>query len=328
MEIMVANQIARNVLGLQPSDTRLPDALANQFGVRRQDLATRGSTHIFQFTLSLERHDVGSMHLEVTYAPAVLNREEVFFCAITDMTEHHRAERLLREAKRTSEEAARAKVNFFASMSHEIRTPLASLVGNIELVALGPLAAEQQARVRAMQVSAKGLLQVVNDVLDFSKIDVGELSLSEEWTSITDLLCRIAVLVHEVGLAGRGPQRTRRGAHTGIGLLASGCRASGGDLLRQLLLDHLAQAARHARHHLRPLLVEQLRAQVALFAVHQAAFHAGAAHALEQLLHEQGFKLARRFLDGRAGILARLGIEAVQRLGIDGQAALIRQAQG
>ncbi|MBM2768369.1 hybrid sensor histidine kinase/response regulator [Burkholderia anthina] len=192
MEIMVANQIARNVLGLQPSDTRLPDALANQFGVRRQDLATRGSTHIFQFTLSLERHDVGSMHLEVTYAPAVLNREEVFFCAITDMTEHHRAERLLREAKRTSEEAARAKVNFFASMSHEIRTPLASLVGNIELVALGPLAAEQQARVRAMQVSAKGLLQVVNDVLDFSKIDVGELSLSEEWTSITDLLCRIA----------------------------------------------------------------------------------------------------------------------------------------
>ena len=84
------------------------------------------------------------------------------------------------------------KVNFFASMSHEIRTPLASLVGNIELVALGPLAAEQQARVRAMQVSAKGLLQVVNDVLDFSKIDVGELSLSEEWTSITDLLCRIA----------------------------------------------------------------------------------------------------------------------------------------
>ncbi|WP_193101113.1 hybrid sensor histidine kinase/response regulator [Burkholderia sp. Z1] len=192
MEIMVANQLARNLLGLQPSDTRLPETLAGQFGVRRQDVSTKGGTHIFQFTFSLERSKGGSMHLEITYAPAVLDREEVLFCAITDMTEHHRAERLLREAKRTSEEAARAKVNFFASMSHEIRTPLASLVGNIELVALGPLAAEQQARVRAMQSSAKGLLQVVNDVLDFSKIDVGELSLSEEWASITDLLCRIA----------------------------------------------------------------------------------------------------------------------------------------
>ncbi|WP_321790039.1 hybrid sensor histidine kinase/response regulator [Burkholderia pyrrocinia] len=192
MEIMVANQLARNLLGLHSADTHLPEALAGQFGVRRQDVSTKGGTHIFQFTFSLERDKGGSMHLEITYAPAVLDREEVFFCAITDMTEHHRAERLLREAKRTSEDAARAKVNFFASMSHEIRTPLASLVGNIELVALGPLAAEQQARVRAMQVSAKGLLQVVNDVLDFSKIDVGELSLSEEWTSTTDLLCRIA----------------------------------------------------------------------------------------------------------------------------------------
>jgi two-component system capsular synthesis sensor histidine kinase RcsC len=78
-------------------------------------------------------------------------------------------------------------------MSHELRTPLSSLVGNIELVARGPLAAEQFERVRAMQSSAEGLLQIVNDVLDFSKIDVGELTLFEEWGSLADLIDRIAM---------------------------------------------------------------------------------------------------------------------------------------
>jgi two-component system capsular synthesis sensor histidine kinase RcsC len=192
LEIMVAKQITRNVLGLSQADSQLPDALRNEFNAQRKDISQNRDTLIFQFPFSLERNDDNSVHLEFTYAPATLNREEIFFCAIVDMTEHHRAQQLLREAQLTSEAAAKAKVNFFASMSHEIRTPLSSLVGNIELVALGPLAPEQQARVRAMQVSAKGLLQVVNDVLDFSKIDVGELSLSEEWASATDLLGRIA----------------------------------------------------------------------------------------------------------------------------------------
>ncbi|MCS3392259.1 ATP-binding protein [Burkholderia thailandensis] len=192
LEIMVANQIARSVLGLTSADTRLPEALCSEFSMQRgEDALLNRNSHIYQFPFSLERepHDV---HLEITYAPARLSHEEVFFCAIADMTEHHRAEQVLREAKLTTEAAAKAKVNFFASMSHEIRTPLSSLVGNIELVALGPLAPEQRERVRAMQVSAEGLLQVVNDVLDFSKIDIGELSLSEEWRSMTELLSRLA----------------------------------------------------------------------------------------------------------------------------------------
>ncbi|PLP99417.1 ATP-binding protein [Cupriavidus pauculus] len=104
-----------------------------------------------------------------------------------------RAQRLLHEARLATEAAARARVAFFASMSHEIRTPLASLLGNMELVALGRLAPEQQMRVAAMQVSAEGLLQIVNDVLDFSKIDVGAISIETEPVSVTALLGRIAI---------------------------------------------------------------------------------------------------------------------------------------
>ncbi|BDB26894.1 hypothetical protein Tamer19_66000 [Cupriavidus sp. TA19] len=104
-----------------------------------------------------------------------------------------RAQQLLHEARLASEAAAKAKVAFFASMSHEIRTPLSSLLGNMELVALGTLGPEQRARVSAMQVSAEGLLQIVNDVLDFSKLDVGAMRLAEEPVVVTELLGRIAI---------------------------------------------------------------------------------------------------------------------------------------
>ena len=196
LKIVVANQIARNLLGLDATTTRLPDALRSEFEKRSNDEGmVAGPTKVYQFPFSHELDGRSRIHLEVTYSPAVLKREDVLLCTIADISGHVEARQILREAKLTSDAAARAKVSFFASMSHEIRTPLASLVGNIELVALGPLAPEQDARVRAMQVSAMGLLQVVNDVLDFSKIDVGEMRLTEEWASITDTLERV-VLAH------------------------------------------------------------------------------------------------------------------------------------
>ncbi|HEY1608874.1 MAG TPA: histidine kinase dimerization/phospho-acceptor domain-containing protein, partial [Paraburkholderia sp.] len=178
LQIVVANPIVRNVLGLGPNDTRLPDALQREFDARGAPEGSESETVISQFSFAMKRAPDDDVHLEITYAPATLDRGDVYFCAMTDITARHRAEQILLEAKRTAEDTAKAKVAFFASMSHELRTPLASLVGNIELIGLGPLAPEQHERVRAMQSSAKGLLQIVNDVLDFSKIDVGELALS------------------------------------------------------------------------------------------------------------------------------------------------------
>ncbi|HKT99811.1 MAG TPA: ATP-binding protein [Paraburkholderia sp.] len=193
-EIVIANQIVHNVLGLDPHATRLPGALCVEFEKHMPYAPSQGAdTPIHVLPFSLVREDGENVHLEITYAQASMNRESVMFCAFADMSKHYEAERLLREAKRTSDEAARGKVSFFAAMSHEIRTPLASLVGNIELVARGPLAPEQEARVQAMQISSSELLQIVSDVLDFSKIDVGAMTLSEEPESIAALLVRIAL---------------------------------------------------------------------------------------------------------------------------------------
>ncbi|WP_175945657.1 HAMP domain-containing sensor histidine kinase [Caballeronia sp. BCC1704] len=194
LHVIAANQIARSLFDLSETSASLPAGLRDAFHAHGTAPAEDGhDAAIRQLHYTLDKPDAGTLHLKVSYAAAVVNKTNVFFCAIADITEHREVERLLREAKESSDAAAKAKLSFFASMSHEIRTPLSSLVGNLELVALGPLAAEQEARVHAMQASASALLQVVNDVLDFSKMDIGEMRLSEEWGSIRALVVRVMV---------------------------------------------------------------------------------------------------------------------------------------
>lgn len=100
-----------------------------------------------------------------------------------DITHKKIQEEELRRAKDAAESADRLKSAFLASMSHELRTPLNSIIGftGILLQKLpGPLNAEQEKQMGMVQTSARILLDLINDVLDISKIEAGQLELSLE----------------------------------------------------------------------------------------------------------------------------------------------------
>ncbi|MBI5625989.1 MAG: PAS domain S-box protein [Nitrosomonadales bacterium] len=99
----------------------------------------------------------------------------------------HLAERVM---ERTAQllYANLAKDSFLATMSHEIRTPLGGMLGMLELIGLSRLDREQREMLLAARDSGRSLLRIVNDILDWSKIEAGKLELVPQAASISELL--------------------------------------------------------------------------------------------------------------------------------------------
>lgn len=104
--------------------------------------------------------------------------EPVILASARDVTKRKAFESRLEEAKETAEAANRAKSTFFAVVTHEIRTPLNGVIGFAELLSESPgLSSEQFGFVNALRGSALSLMSIINDLLDFSKLEAGRMAL-------------------------------------------------------------------------------------------------------------------------------------------------------
>ena len=115
-----------------------------------------------------------------------------------DQKVRERTERLrqqaaeLRLARDAAEDASRIKSNFLATMSHELRTPLNGLLGMIDLIADTPLNTKQLDYLQTAKLSGKNLLNLINNILDFSKLEAEKVDLEKIEFSLTDILNEMA----------------------------------------------------------------------------------------------------------------------------------------
>ena len=158
-----------------------------------------------------------------------------YFIDTTSINAHNDA---LRAARDAAERASKAKADFLATMSHEIRTPMNGVIGMLELLGRTPLDSEQHELVHAVEDSAGVLMQVLNDVLDFSKLEAGNLRLDDAPFDLRTLIDNVVGMMtgslHKKGLQiDVGADATLAGK-----LLGDSVR------IRQILLNLLNNAAK------------------------------------------------------------------------------------
>ena len=158
-----------------------------------------------------------------------------YFIDTTSINAHNQT---LLAARDAAERASKAKADFLATMSHEIRTPMNGVIGMLELLGRTPLDQEQRELVHAVEDSAGVLLQVLNDVLDFSKLEAGNVRLDDApfdlRTLIDNVVGMLAGSAHKKGLA----------VEVGADATLAGKLVGDSVRIRQILLNLLNNAAK------------------------------------------------------------------------------------
>ena len=136
----------------------------------------------------------GVRDLELTFNPYRSAQGEVTHAVLVtkDVTDYLETHRQLTQAREEAIEASSQKGAFLAAMSHEIRTPLNAVIGLTELTLKSPLSAEQRDNLETVLSSAHSLLDLINDILDLSKIEAGRMGLER---LDFDLPARVALVL-------------------------------------------------------------------------------------------------------------------------------------
>lgn len=143
-------------------------------------ISKAGEERIFEWSNALVLDDNGAMQYLTTIG--------------IDITEQKEHEQALEKAKVAAESAAKAKADFLANMSHEIRTPLNGIIGLTELVLKTDLAPKQRDFLEKSNLSSHALLDVINDILDYSKIEAGKFYLENKPFELNSVLNNIMSL--------------------------------------------------------------------------------------------------------------------------------------
>nr|WP_199044268.1 hybrid sensor histidine kinase/response regulator [Dyella sp. ASV24] len=191
---IMQNNVVQAVTGEDPEVLR---ALYDALMARAAELDA-GALH--EFLWSYDQCGAPK-HLQVVMAPAMREEKPAWLCVLRDVTAETELQERLQQARRDSElareaaeSASQAKSAFVATMSHEIRTPLNAVLGHLELLSRSPLAPAQKERIERIRFSADSLLDIISDVLDFSRIESGQLAVEMGPFALRPLIEQAALL--------------------------------------------------------------------------------------------------------------------------------------
>ena len=153
-------------------------------------------------------HTDGTIHWHETSGSVVFDEQgkPTHFVGLShDVSEKLMAQEALEEARDAAVASSRAKSQFLATVSHEIRTPLNGVFGMTNLLAETPLTSTQMGYVRTIQASGEILRRVIDDVLDFSSIEAGKLTIAplaiDVISALHDIVSLFQGAAHEKGIA-------------------------------------------------------------------------------------------------------------------------------
>src|SRR5256714_6524761 len=170
--------VGRQYIDLVHPDDRIKSIAA--------DKRMRETGKITDFVNRYIRKD-GSM-VDVLGSATWSEKDQLIFCVAHDVTDRARIEKALREAKEEADRANHAKSDFLSRMSHELRTPLNSILGFGQLLDRQAPTETQRPRIRYILSAGRHLLNLINEVLDISRIEAGTLQLSVEPVCIEEAI--------------------------------------------------------------------------------------------------------------------------------------------
>ncbi|GAB3785446.1 ATP-binding protein [Dyella agri] len=177
------------------------------------------------------------LHLELA-AQTLADGGVQWIGCLFDASRSRAHDEALRAARDAAERAAKARADFLATMSHEIRTPMNGVIGMLELLQQTPLDAAQGELLHAVEDSASVLLQILNDVLDFSKLEAGSLRLDRAPFDPRTLVDNV------VGVMAASMRRKGLQVDVLVDAATAGLLLGDGVRIRQILLNLLGNAAK------------------------------------------------------------------------------------